>query len=198
MRRIRQGLGLVLSLLVTACGTGNSGGTPAGTGSFAKDPVQATSVAPAGTHSAGQTARPEVRTRYAWVRLRQDSFWIRPGERSRLWLDISSSKPVRRYEADWSITQGRLDRWRTDNYWEWNYWTAAFGVSDRCGVQRCVQSGPACELHRRAGAIDPGRGCARGAGSRRLRTLKVRPALAVGGDGRGAVDSGDPAGAGRS
>lgn len=118
MGRIRQGLGLVTALLVSACGTGTNGSAP-----------QQKSVQPAPTGKveaagASQVARPEARTRYAWVRLRQDSYWIRPGDRTRLWLDIQSSKPVRRYDADWTAFDGRLDRWRTSDVWEWNYWTA--------------------------------------------------------------------------
>lgn len=42
----------------------------------------------------------------------------------RLWLDIQADKPIRRYEAEWSALEGRLDRWRTSDIWEWNYWTA--------------------------------------------------------------------------
>ncbi len=122
MIRIRQGLGLVLALLVSACGTATVGSAP-GTGTAApKTTAAASATAVAAPDS--QAQRTEVRTRNAWVRLRQDSFWIRPGDRTRLWLDISSSKQIRRYSADWSVTQGRLDRWRTDNYWEWNYYTA--------------------------------------------------------------------------
>jgi hypothetical protein len=65
-----------------------------------------------------------VRTKYAWVRLRQDTYFIRPGNQVRLWLDISASKPIRSFDADWYATEGRLYRWRTDNVWDWNYWTA--------------------------------------------------------------------------
>ena len=125
MGRIRQGLGLVLALLASACGTGTVGGSAATTASQATTTTaQVAKAAPVAVPQGEQAVRPEVRTKYAWVRLRQDSFWIRPGDRTRLWLDISSSKPVRRYDADWTVFEGRLDRWYTNSTWEWNYWTA--------------------------------------------------------------------------
>ena len=122
MIRIRP-LALVSALLVTACGTADPTGITGQSATTAPVAPGASSVRPQADPS-GQFVGEGFKTQYAWVRLRQDSFWIRPGDRTRLWLDISSSKAVRRYSADWRVNEGRLQRWRTDNYWEWNYWTA--------------------------------------------------------------------------
>ncbi len=113
--------GMALGIALAGCGTGNTAS------------IRPTAAMATGTTTTA-TARPhDVHLAHAWVRLRQETYFVHPGDRVRMLLDIvSSDKPVDRAEARWRAWDGRFDRWITRTPWLDNEWTAP----DRAGGYR--------------------------------------------------------------
>ncbi|MBM3268435.1 MAG: hypothetical protein FJZ01_12360 [Candidatus Sericytochromatia bacterium] len=117
MRTMRAVGGFLAVALLAGCGAGS-----------VATPTKATAASNGAAATAGSqsaTVARDVRTKYAWVRLRQQSYFVHPGDRVRMLLDIiSSDKPVDRAEARWRSWDGRFDRWITRTPWLDNDWTA--------------------------------------------------------------------------